>query len=161
MDYRDYPEYTNALMRYYEEEDRRRKQEMTYNYFMERYRYQQRRRELLRYYERDCNSRGEPDLVGYKVLVWGGDCWRSPIAHFRGLGNVNRGFWLDEKLVSDEVPTPYNANGIYVAKSLDQIIDYLYLDHTKAFLVGMKPRIVEHEAGYRAHKAYIIEEVVV
>jgi hypothetical protein len=104
-------------------------------------------RELLHFYEREGN-----DLVGYKVLVWTGLYWRSPA--FTGL-------WVNYRLTADSRPTTRNQGGIYVAKRLEYIAEYLSVPGAKMFIVGIKPRIVEEERGYRAQKAYMIQEVVV
>jgi hypothetical protein len=102
-------------------------------------------RELLHFYAKE-----DGDLVGYKVLVWSGLHWRSP--GFPGL-------WVDYRLTADSRPATRNESGIYVAKRPEYILDYLSVPGAKMFIVGIKPRIVEHERGYRAQKAYMIQEV--
>ena len=138
MDYRDYPEYSDAME----------------NRFAFSHDRKERRRELLHFYELDHNSRGEPDLYGYKVLFDAGRWWASP-SRFA--------IWNDHRLVSDYVPTEQNSSGIYVAKRIEDAMDYIHFHYprSKMFIVGMKPTIIEHELGYRAHKAYLIQEVVI
>lgn len=91
------------------------------------------------------------DMVGYKVLKWNEDMqrWESPME-----GSP----WIDGRLIANRKPTRENEAGIYVGKTPESVSKYLGGYNCRLFLVGMKLPIVEHEAGYRAYKAYQIKE---
>lgn len=88
---------------------------------------------------------GNGTITGYKKLVNYNGHWCSPQRGTRWVGNC---------VISDCVPTPDNTNGIYITKSRyhPDLDDY---DGVVVRVLG-EGQYIEHEEGYRVHKARII-----
>ena len=87
-------------------------------------------------------------IVGYKKLVRMNSYWHSPQRGHKWMGNC---------ILSDYIPTPDNTNGIYITKSRhDPELDGY---SGKIVRVLGEGQYIEHERGYRVHKARIIGEV--
>ena len=87
-------------------------------------------------------------VVGYKRLIMQDGYWHSPQ---RGCG------WEDGNIIADYIPTPDNTNGIYITKSRhDPELDGYSGEIVRILGEG---QYIEHERGYRVHKATVIGEV--
>ena len=91
------------------------------------------------------------EIVGLKVLVWSKayQCWKSPQWNTP---------WLDGWIRADQPPTPDNYSGIYIGKTLESVWEYLQTPGAKLFWVRAEFPVIEHEDGYRAAGAAIIQE---
>ena len=88
-------------------------------------------------------------LVGYKKLVEAG--WHKFLSPQRADFVWYFGKWV----YSDRIPSPNNTNGIYITKEGMGNI----LETYRGVLVKVETDgwYVEHEYGYRVHKARVIE----
>ena len=92
-------------------------------------------------------------LAGYKVLYWDHEqkCLRIP---------YNGETVIGDYIHADYEPTPGNANGIHVWKTLNGARSYLGNQGWKRiYLVQMNEPIAEHDELYRARSVKLIQEV--